>query len=228
MTSDCTIVTSEQHLYQTIAQFDKTIVLPRKLATGNIHEYLFCYCPLVGILFEVLRVAVTYYTWYTPMMSVLKSIQGRKVLAGLVTVVWKHHTNSRWTHWCYHGIYLVNYWHHKLMTSQSNIWQFVAWIFRMSVWLCKLGGGCTSIITHGRYAPQLPHSYYFTTRILVLKFANKGVFFEEIQDLHFPRKRGYFGIHICEFGEKGVNFDVQYFTMKKGGSFGLKSQCFIT
>ncbi len=63
---------------------------------------------------------------------------------------------------------------------------------------------------------QLPHSYYFTTCILVLKFANKGVFLEEIQDSHFPRKRGYFGTHLCEFREKGVNFDVQCFTMKKG------------
>ncbi len=52
----CTIVTSEQHLYQTMVHFDKTIVLPWKLATGNIHDYLFCYCPLVGILFEVLRI----------------------------------------------------------------------------------------------------------------------------------------------------------------------------
>ncbi len=64
--------------------------------------------------------------------------------------------------------------------------------------------------------PQLPHSYYFTTRILVLKFANKEVFFEEIQDLHFPRKRGYFGTHLREFGEKGVNFDVQCFIAKRG------------
>ncbi len=32
VTSDCTIVTSEQHLYQTIVQFDETIVLP-------IHHY---------------------------------------------------------------------------------------------------------------------------------------------------------------------------------------------
>ncbi len=56
VTSDCTIVTSRQHLYQTIVQVDKTIVLPRKLATGSICNYLFCYCPLVGILFEVLRI----------------------------------------------------------------------------------------------------------------------------------------------------------------------------
>ncbi len=55
--SDCTIVTSE-HLYQTIVQFDETIVLPRTLATGNIHDYLFCYCPLVGILFEVVRITI--------------------------------------------------------------------------------------------------------------------------------------------------------------------------
>ncbi len=47
MTSDCTIVTSE-HLYQTIVQFDETIVLPRKLATGNIHDYLFLVLPPSG------------------------------------------------------------------------------------------------------------------------------------------------------------------------------------
>ncbi len=64
--------------------------------------------------------------------------------------------------------------------------------------------------------PQLPHSYYFTTHILVLKVVNKWVFFEEIQDLHFPRKREYFGTHLHEFGEKGINFDVQCFTMKNG------------
>ncbi len=51
MTSDCNIATSEQHLYQTIVQFDETIVLSRKLATGNIHD-----SPLVCILFEVLRI----------------------------------------------------------------------------------------------------------------------------------------------------------------------------
>ncbi len=45
------MVASEQHLYQ-------TIVLPRKLATGGIHDYLFCYCPLVAIPFEVLRIDI--------------------------------------------------------------------------------------------------------------------------------------------------------------------------
>ncbi len=50
------VVASEQHLYQTIVQFDKTIVLPRKLATESIYDYLFSCCPLVGILFEVLRI----------------------------------------------------------------------------------------------------------------------------------------------------------------------------
>ncbi len=52
------MVASEQHLFKKkkkIVQFDKTIVLPRKLATGSIHDYFFCYCPLVGILFEELR-----------------------------------------------------------------------------------------------------------------------------------------------------------------------------
>ncbi len=31
------MVASEQHLYQTIVQFDKTVVLPRKLPNGSIH-----------------------------------------------------------------------------------------------------------------------------------------------------------------------------------------------
>ncbi len=43
-----TIEASRQHLYQTIVQFDKTIVLPKQFAIGSIHDYLFCYCPLVG------------------------------------------------------------------------------------------------------------------------------------------------------------------------------------
>ncbi len=50
------MIASEQHLCQIIVQFDKTIAKPRKLATGSIHDYFFCYCPLVGILFEVLRI----------------------------------------------------------------------------------------------------------------------------------------------------------------------------
>ncbi len=72
---------------------------------------------------------------------------------------------------------------------------------------------------HWMYS-QLSHSYYFTTCILVLKFVNKGVFFEEIQDSNFPRKRGYFGTHLREFGEKGVIFDVQCFTVKRGVHLG--------
>ncbi len=37
-------------------QPDVTIVVPWQLSTGSKHVYLFCYCPLVGILFEVLRI----------------------------------------------------------------------------------------------------------------------------------------------------------------------------
>ncbi len=51
------MVAPEQHLYQTIVQFEeKEIVLPRKLAKGTIHDYDFCYCLLVVILLEVLRI----------------------------------------------------------------------------------------------------------------------------------------------------------------------------
>ncbi len=51
MTSDCTIVTPSHK-----GSVRRTIVLPGKLAIGSIHDYLYCYCPLVGILFEVLRI----------------------------------------------------------------------------------------------------------------------------------------------------------------------------
>ncbi len=53
-----TMVALKQQLYQTMVQFDKIIVLLRKLATGIIHDYLFCYCPLVCVLFEVLRICI--------------------------------------------------------------------------------------------------------------------------------------------------------------------------
>ncbi len=46
-----TMIASEQHLYQ-------AIVFTRKLATGSKHDHLFCYCPLVGILFEVLIIVI--------------------------------------------------------------------------------------------------------------------------------------------------------------------------
>ncbi len=41
-----------------LVQFNKKIVLPRKLATGNIYDYLFCYCPLLGIIFEIVRIGM--------------------------------------------------------------------------------------------------------------------------------------------------------------------------
>ncbi len=63
-----------------------------------------------------------------------------------------------------------------------------------------------SIITHCLEGPrsQLPHSYYFTTRILFLKFTNKGVFFEEIQDSHFPRKGGILVLTSMNLEKEGL------------------------
>ncbi len=40
----------------TIVESDVIIVRPWQLSTGSKYDYLFCYCPLVGILFEVLRI----------------------------------------------------------------------------------------------------------------------------------------------------------------------------
>ncbi len=56
---ECTIVTSGHHgniIKTFISNKDKTIILARKLATGSIHDYLFYYCLLVDILFEVVRI----------------------------------------------------------------------------------------------------------------------------------------------------------------------------
>ncbi len=39
------MVSSEQYLYQTIVQFDKTLVLSRKHTTGSMHDYLFATAP---------------------------------------------------------------------------------------------------------------------------------------------------------------------------------------
>ncbi len=39
-----------------IVQSDVTTVVPWQLSTGSKHDYIFCYCPLVGILFQVLRI----------------------------------------------------------------------------------------------------------------------------------------------------------------------------
>ncbi len=65
VTSDCTNVTLGYHRsIRTFISNNSTIwqiiVLPRKLATGSIHDYLFCYYPLVGIPFEVLRINTTF------------------------------------------------------------------------------------------------------------------------------------------------------------------------
>ncbi len=79
-----------------------------------------------------------------------------------------------------------------------------------------------NIFTPIKLQAQLPHSYYFITRILVLKFVNKGVFFEEIQDSNFPRKRGILVLTSMNL-EKRVVFDVHCFTMKRGFIWTEKS-----
>ncbi len=54
--SNCTIVRDKRCSDVTIVQSDVTIVVPWQQSTGSKHYYIFCYCPLVGILFEVVRI----------------------------------------------------------------------------------------------------------------------------------------------------------------------------
>ncbi len=80
---------------------------------------------------------------------------------------------------------------------------------------------------------QLPHSYYFTRRILVLKFVNKGVFFEEIRIRIFLEKGGILVLTSMNLEKKGLFFmssvlpwkggfiwaNKSVFYLKEGGSF---------
>ncbi len=84
-------------------------------------------------------------------------------------------------------------------------------MFSITLW-------CHNRIIH--HVPnQLPHSYYFTTPILVLKK------FEEIQDSHFPRKGGILVLASVNLEKKGLILMSSIYC-ENGGSFGLKSQCF--
>ncbi len=72
--SNCTIVWYKCWCDITIVQSDVTIVVPWQLSTGSEHDYLFCYCPLVGIQFEVLRNSVSDFfywraCWFLPLWS---------------------------------------------------------------------------------------------------------------------------------------------------------------
>ncbi len=49
------------------------MVVPWQLSTGSIDDYLFCYCPLVGILFEVLRTEKI--TIFLGIISIITKIQ---------------------------------------------------------------------------------------------------------------------------------------------------------
>ncbi len=57
--------------------------------------------------------------------------------------------------------------------------------------------------TH-REDPQLPHSYYFTTRILVLKFANKGCFLRKSRIHIFLEKRDILVLNSLNLEKKGL------------------------
>ncbi len=54
----------------TIVQSDITIVVPWQLSTGSKHDYIFCNGPLVGILFEVLRIMTNTFVTVTVTESI--------------------------------------------------------------------------------------------------------------------------------------------------------------
>ncbi len=131
----------------------------------------------------------------------------------------------------------------KAPSGRKQLW--LAWMYRCSAPGKKLdpigSDDVQKISVKSCICGPAPSLILLYPRILVLKFVNKRVFFEEIQESHFPRKRGYFRTHLHEGGEKRVIFYVQSFTVesgvhlcwqvsfiaKKWVHFGLKRQCFI-
>ncbi len=65
--SNCTIVWYNCCSDAIIVPYDVTIIVRWQLSTKSEHDYLFCFCPLVGILFEVLRILceVTHHLQWT-------------------------------------------------------------------------------------------------------------------------------------------------------------------
>ncbi len=125
--SDSTNVTSEQHLYQTIVQFDKTIVLPRKFATGNIHDYLFCYCPLVGILFEVLRIVLYCVITYDP-----PPLTPLSVLVSLIWFKFLVHQIERWAEYQPADCYKIKVYRKSILFKIIIIYQY----FNLAIITC--------------------------------------------------------------------------------------------
>ncbi len=77
--------------------------------------------------------------------------------------------------------------------------------------------------THVMHMSKLSHSYCFTTCILVLKFKNKWVFFEEIKESHFPRKGGILVLTSVNLEKKGVILMSSVLPWKGGFIWAKKS-----
>ncbi len=133
-----------------------------------------------------------------------------------------------------------NFLHDLLLINEANIQLKYNIGMTMSLIYTFTKEACNSWSCNCSWESQLPHSYYFTTRILVLKFVNKGVFFEEIQDFHFPRKGGILVLTSFNLLKKELILISSVLPWKRGfildwkvrvlsrkrGRFELKSQCF--
>ncbi len=117
--------------------------------------------------------------------------------------------------------------HETTMTEVCNM-QY----FQLGVGLC---------VTFCQLVPQLPHSYYFTKSILVLKFANKGVFCFRKSWIHiFLEKGGILVLTSVNLEKKGLILmssvlpwkkvfiwaEKAVFYHKKGGSFSTEKLVF--
>ncbi len=92
----------------------KVILVPWQLSTGSIHDYLFCYCPLVGILFEVLRI-ISYPRHLYP------SLWDTLVKLGFIVLLWFRSMND----------HLVFYFRVKSNRTIVNIIIIIAWQYLM-------------------------------------------------------------------------------------------------
>ncbi len=132
--SECTIVISDHCGSIRTTFMDKTIVLPRKLVTGSIYDFLFCYCPLVSILFELQTILRNF---KTPICKYL--------------LIWLWHS-----HWV---LPLISIYRMKIHLAVAKLVYFLlCWCLRLSL-IFQIMTTCYDVIFK-RNLWQAPYHFY--------------------------------------------------------------------
>ncbi len=104
----------------TKVQSDVTIVVSWQLSTGSMHDYLLCYCPLVGILFEVFRIV-----WILASSSSLEAdlckMTSTLIISNDLDLI------SEWHWWALRYIQKVYHWRYSQERCHKMLYKFQKW-----------------------------------------------------------------------------------------------------